>query len=74
MIKSGNNLNIRIRSITGLEDLEALEELYVADNGLENTKGMEQNTNIVTLEIANNQISNLDGKQQQHNEMMKITN
>merc|ERR1712083_1249333 len=40
------------RQIEGLEKLTALEELYVADNGLTSMKGLESN-NLQTIEIAN---------------------
>merc|ERR1712083_968052 len=48
------------RQIEGLEKLTALEELYVADNGLTSMKGLESN-NLQTIEIANNKIGDLSG-------------
>ena len=45
----------RIREIKGLESLSNLEELYIADNGLTNLNGLENN-NLQTIEIANNKI------------------
>ena len=51
----------RIREIKGLESLSNLEELYIADNGLTNLKGLEKN-NLQTIEIANNKIDNISGE------------
>ena len=51
----------RIREITGLESLSNLEELYIADNGLTNLNGLENN-NLQTIEIANNKIDDISGQ------------
>ena len=50
----------RIREIKGLESLSNLEELYIADNGLTNLNGLENN-NLQTIEIANNKIDDISG-------------
>ena len=54
------HLNSRIREISGLEALENLEELYIADNGLKDLKGLGKN-NLQTIEIANNKVLDLSG-------------
>ena len=51
----------RIREIKGLESLSNLEELYIADNGLTNLNGLENN-NLQTIEIANNKIDDISGQ------------
>ena len=47
--------------MSGLDSLNSLEELYVADNGLTNLKGLEKN-NLQTIEIANNKVDDLSGR------------
>merc|ERR1712212_788344 len=42
------------------ENLSNLEELYIADNGLVNLKGLENN-NLQTIEIANNKVEDISG-------------
>ena len=46
---------------TGLDALPQLEELYIADNGLTNLKGLD-NQNLQTLEVANNKVSDISGR------------
>lgn len=45
----------------GLSGLINLQELYLAHNGLSDTKGLESLINLTTLDLTHNQVSKLDG-------------
>jgi len=45
---------------TGLEKLEQLTELHLADNQLTNTKGLEKLTQLTYLNLYGNQLTNID--------------
>ena len=51
----------RIIKIEGLNTLSNLEQLYLADNGIETIENLDDNTALETLELANNRISILNG-------------
>ena len=51
----------RLVKIEGLNGLTNLDQLYLADNGIENIENLSENRSLTTLELANNKIKSLDG-------------
>ena len=47
--------------IKGLESLQSLEEIYIADNSLTEISGLDENSQIRVLDVSRNQIKHLSG-------------
>ena len=51
----------RLTSITGLNDLPNLEELYISHNALTDLSGLENNKGLRVLDFSNNKVTKLEG-------------
>lgn len=51
----------RITVLSGLEELENLEELYISHNGIAKIEGLSQNKRLRVLDVGNNRIEKIEG-------------
>lgn len=56
----------RLTSISGLEILENLTELYISHNAIQEISGLEANTKLRVLDISNNRVEQLRGLKHLH--------